>query len=257
MKFLKSYFIRKRLVLTASTSALVMVGAKFLKNMEVVLCKARHSFFSTMTSLTDSAFSSPLFSFSLSFWMLFSTTFSTLGDLDLGFSWGLGDFSGVLDLDFDFRRLVTSASSSELDDEELEVDELDEDPGGAVNNKELSLLIWLLYITSQAILETYRKNCLTTNIIENVLLADTVWPRIVKRSLSLERWSPASVTLTFFLCYFIFWNILYHIIGNISKLNVFISIKDNTVCALIVKRKRLFTGLNVLISATGNLIQNK
>lgn len=118
-------------LLTASTSALVMVGAKFLKNMEVVLCRARLSFFSITTSLTDSAFSSPLFSLSLSFSVLFVTIFSTLGDLDLAFSCCLGDLSGVLDLDFDFRRVVDSPSSSELDDDELDEEELDEDPGGA------------------------------------------------------------------------------------------------------------------------------
>lgn len=120
-------------LLTASTSAFVIVGAKFLKNMEVVLCKARVSFFSTTTSQTDSAFSSPLFSLSLSFSSIsFSTTFSTLGDLD--FSLSLGDLSGVLDLDFDLdlRRAVSSPSSSELDDEELEEDELEDEPGGAV-----------------------------------------------------------------------------------------------------------------------------
>lgn len=107
------------------------MGAKFLKNIEVVLCNARHSFFSTTTSLTDSAlsFSSPLFSpFSLSFSVM-STTFSTLGDLD--FSLCFGDLSGVLDLDFDLRRVLDSPSSSELDDDELDEDELDDDPGGA------------------------------------------------------------------------------------------------------------------------------
>lgn len=117
-----------------------MVGAKFLKNMEVVLCKARHCFFSITTSLTDSAFSSPLLSFSLS--LVFSTVFSTLGDLD--FSLFLGDLSGggVLDLDLDLRRLFTSPSSSELDEEELEDDELDDDPGGAVK------FIFVIYLSN-------------------------------------------------------------------------------------------------------------
>lgn len=112
-------------VLTASTSAFVIVGAKFLKNIEVVLCSARDSFFSTTTSFAWSTLSLLV---SLS---LFSSVFSTLGDLDRSFSFG--DLSGVfdLDLDLDLRRDVESPSSSELDDEELDDDELDEEPGGA------------------------------------------------------------------------------------------------------------------------------
>lgn len=102
----------------------------------MVLCSALDSFFSTTTSLTDSAFSSPLFSFSLSF-SVDSGAFSTLGD----FSFLFGDFSGVLDLDFDLRLVdVVSPSSSELDDEELEDDELEEEPGGATKRIENDIL---------------------------------------------------------------------------------------------------------------------
>jgi hypothetical protein len=97
--------------------------------MDVVLWSARVSFFSTTTSVTDSGLSSEGFSFSLSLSTI-STTFSTLGDLDL--SAFFGDFSGVFDFDFDLRRVVASPSSSELDDEDDDDEELDDDPGGAI-----------------------------------------------------------------------------------------------------------------------------
>lgn len=122
-----------RFILTASTSALVIVGAKFLKKIDVVLCNARVRFFSSTisTSLTESAFSSPLLFFSL-----FSKglSFTALGDLELSFL--CGDLSGVLDLDLDLdlRRLVDSPSSSELDEDELDDEELDDEPGGAVRD---------------------------------------------------------------------------------------------------------------------------
>lgn len=111
-----------------------MVGARLRKKIEVVLCKARDSFLSTMTSFTDSALSSPFFSISFSVSTV-SFSFSMLGDLD--FSLALGDFSGVLDLDLDFdlRRDFDSSSSSELEEDELDDEELDEEPGGATNNK--------------------------------------------------------------------------------------------------------------------------
>lgn len=87
-----------------------------------------------MTSFTDSAFSSPFFSISFSV-STTSFSFSTLGDLD--FSLVLGDFSGVLDLDLDFdlRLDLDSPSSSELEEDELDDEELDDDPGGAAKNK--------------------------------------------------------------------------------------------------------------------------
>lgn len=124
--------VRLQFTLTASTSAFVIVGARFLKKIEVVLCKARDSFFSTITSLTDPALSSPFFSLSFSLSTI-STTFSTLGDFD--FSMRFGDFSGVLDFDLDLRRVLNSPSSSELEDDELDDEELDEEPGGAIKIK--------------------------------------------------------------------------------------------------------------------------
>lgn len=126
--------------LTASTSAFVMLGARFLKKMDVVLCRARVSLFSGASLMTDSALSSASF-FSAS--LPFSVTFSTEGDLD--FSLRAGDFSGVLDFDFDLdlRRVVVSPSSSELDEEELEEDELDpEEPGGA--GVDIAMLIMIM-----------------------------------------------------------------------------------------------------------------
>ena len=110
------------------------MGAKFLRKIEVVLCRARDSFFSTTTSL-DCSDLSLLSSFSL----LSSTVSLSTGDLDRSFF--LGDLSGVFDFDFDLDlcRFSVSPSSSELDDDELDDEELDDEPGGAVNYKMINI----------------------------------------------------------------------------------------------------------------------
>lgn len=99
--------------------------------MDVVLCNARGSFFSTTTSVggVGGPLSSSVFSFSFS--VSFVSVFSTTGDFSLIF----GDLSGVFDLDLDFRRVVVSPSSSELDDDELDDEELEDEPGGAAIGK--------------------------------------------------------------------------------------------------------------------------